>query len=171
MSLDPRQLRDYVVAPALKEIGLWSLGAEQLVMGTGAQESGFVYLAQKGGPALGLWQMEPATETDQLVQLGLVAPPNSSERRAQTLQLRRIGIALEEIMAGGFRSHQLSWNLLYAAAMCRFAYYRHPEPCPGPGDIEAMAKLYKLRYNTPAGAATEAEFVANYRRLVAPIYA
>lgn len=168
MSLDPRQLRDYVVTPALKAIGLWSLGAEQLVMGTGAQESGFVYLAQKGGgPALGLWQMEPATYNDIWLYI-----ENHGDAGGLTKAMESAELAwkMRELF-GGPDATNSPGDLSQGAAMCRIAYYRHPEPIPAPGDIEGMAKLYKLRYNTPAGAATEAEFVANYRRLVAPIYA
>jgi len=62
MSLDAGQLRMYVVRPVLRVMSAWSQPAEDLVMGTAAQESRLTYLRQLGGgPALGLWQMEPAT--------------------------------------------------------------------------------------------------------------
>lgn len=52
----------YVVRPVLRVMSAWSQPAEDLVMGTAAQESRLTYLRQLGGgPALGLWQMEPAT--------------------------------------------------------------------------------------------------------------
>ena len=54
-----------VIRPALEKLSLWSLSAEELVLGTAIVESGLTYLKQHGdGPALGLWQVEPATHDD-----------------------------------------------------------------------------------------------------------
>jgi hypothetical protein len=54
-----------VIAPALALIGLGGAAAEELMLGTALQESGGGWrLAQAAGPALGIWQMEPATFTD-----------------------------------------------------------------------------------------------------------
>ena len=54
-----------VIRPALTKINLWSRSAEELVLGTAIVESGLTYLKQRGeGPALGLWQIEPATHED-----------------------------------------------------------------------------------------------------------
>ena len=61
--LNVRDLRVEVIRPALRALDLWSPAAEDLVLGTAAQESGLAYLRQiGGGPALGLWQIEPATQ-------------------------------------------------------------------------------------------------------------
>ena len=48
MGLNPQQLRDLVIRPTLKRLGLWSTAAEELVLGTGIQESGLQYLQQLG---------------------------------------------------------------------------------------------------------------------------
>lgn len=51
-----------MIAPVLDKIGLWSHSAEELVFRTAIVESGLTYYKQHGkGPALGLWQIEPAT--------------------------------------------------------------------------------------------------------------
>ena len=58
-------LRSKVIRPALTKINLWSRSAEELILGTAIVESGLTYLKQRGeGPALGLWQGEPATHED-----------------------------------------------------------------------------------------------------------
>jgi hypothetical protein len=70
--LDPEQLRIFVVRPTLEALDLWSQAAENLVIGTAAQESHLTYIDQKEpagrrpriGPGLGLWQMEAATHDD-----------------------------------------------------------------------------------------------------------
>ncbi|MBF0148367.1 MAG: hypothetical protein HQL85_19610 [Magnetococcales bacterium] len=65
MGLNPHQLLEFVIRPALQRLGLWSEEAEQLVVGTGIQESGLRHLRQiGGGPGLGIWQMEPKTHAD-----------------------------------------------------------------------------------------------------------
>lgn len=170
MSLDPRQLRDLVVRPALEHIGLWSLAAEQLVMGTAAQESRLTYLAQVGGgPALGLWQMEPATHLDIWANflrfrkdlrrhvIGLLAPGVPAALTA----------AADPTVAPGPMA--LVLNLSYAAAMCRVHYYRSKAALPAEGDVAGMAKRWKSSYNSAAGAGKPEEFMRNWR-LVAELY-
>jgi hypothetical protein len=49
----------------------------------------------------------------------------------------------------------------YAAAMCRVHYLRVPAPIPT--DLAGQAAYYKAHYNTPEGAATTAEYLANWQ--------
>ena len=59
------QFCEYVIQPALESIGMYSEPAEQLLLGTACAESNLgTYLHQVGGPALGVFQIEPATHTD-----------------------------------------------------------------------------------------------------------
>ncbi len=141
------QLRDYVVRPALQYIGLWSIAAEQLVLGTALTESRGEYIRQVGGgPALGLWQMEPATHDDIWRWLEL-RPASRGELRRAVNDL----CTPADITVG---ASELIGNLWYAAAMCRVFYYRLPDALPPAGDPLTMAKLWKLRYNTYLGAGT-----------------
>ena len=148
--LDISQFRTAIIRPALETIGLYSLAAEELVLGTALQESGLRYLEQLGdGPALGLFQMEPATHDD--IQTNFLA-----YRPELLSSLRMLSHLTIPLMLVG--------NLWYAAAMCRIHYYRAPEALPEAGQINAQASLWKLRYNTPAGKGTAAEYVANWNR-------
>ena len=53
--LSVTHLQDWVIAPALNKLNLWSRSAEELVLGTAIVESGLTWLRQWGdGPALGL---------------------------------------------------------------------------------------------------------------------
>jgi len=63
-------------------------------------------------------------------------------------------------------SDDLINNDPYAIAMARVQYLRCPEAIPAPTDIEGIWRLYKLRYNTPMGAATHDEFMAKYNKYV-----
>lgn len=138
------QLRELVVRPALQFIGLHTPAAENLVLGTAIVESATDFLRQSGsGPALGLWQMEPATHDDIWVNY-------IGYRRALVERMNQL--TTSAAITDG--ATELVGNLYYAAAMCRIAYARAPEQLPEANDALAMAKLWKLRYNTPKGAGT-----------------
>lgn len=152
--LDPKQLRDLVVMPVLQQLDLPSdapskgAAAMELLMGTAMQESQLVYIHQLGGgPAVGLWQMEPATF------LWLAGWVNQRPSLLAKVMGYSIGISPQV--------NQLAGNVYLACAMARLRYYVVPEALPGQGDAEAQARYYKAHYNTPAGAATVEEYLAN----------
>ena len=151
--IDRRQLLDLVVRPALIEIGLLSDNALGLIMGTAAIESGFVHLAQLGGPALGLWQMEPATHNDIFA--------NYLEYRP-TLRKMVCG-------AGSPEALRLIYDLRYACKLARIQYLRAPEPIPAVDDLAGMDALYLKRYNA-GGKSRPGEFSERYRALCADLF-
>ena len=65
--MNPQQLHDYIIKPTLEYMGgnHNSIEARFLLLCTSAIESdcGY-YIKQVNGPALGIWQMEPATHDD-----------------------------------------------------------------------------------------------------------
>lgn len=159
MSLELSQLREYVVKPVLNELQMYSLAAEQLVLGTICQESGGRYLKQLDhGPAVGICQMEPATHKDiwlnYLTYQGTVAKDVASFLSARS----------EEVQAvTGYPDHkELISNLAYAVAMCRVHYRRQPQALPQANDIKGLAAYWKQLYNTPLGAGTVAEFIKHF---------
>ena len=142
------------VIPALDKVGLGGLADQELVLGTGIQESGLIFRRQHGnGPARGLWQMEPRTFYDLW---------NSFVGRDRMLH-----DALEAI-AGSMHPtpDMLASNDQFAAAMCRVLYRRMPTPLPDAGDIKAQARYWKKYYNTPLGAGKEFEYVRNWNMYV-----
>lgn len=152
--IDPKQLRYEVVRPSLEWIGLYSKEAEDLLMGTAAQESRLQYLKQLGtGPALGIFQMEPATHDDIWDNYLAFHPDLASQVRGLASQHKWTDNPARELVG----------NMMYAAAMSRVFYRRVKAALPEQGDVAAMARYWKRYYNTPLGAGTEAEFVRNYR--------
>ena len=146
-----KHLRLLVVRPALQQINLWSQDAENLVMGTAAQESRLQYLHQLGnGPAKGLFQMEPATHNDIWDNY-----LKYHDDWADTLRTMTVTGYM-----GTPDPNEMVWNLMYAAAMCRVFYRRKPGRLPY--DVEGMAAYWKKFYNTHLGAGTEAQFIRNY---------
>ena len=160
--MNVKQFRDLIVRPTLAALDLpGGLVAEQLVLGTAAQESRFEDLAQLGGgPALGLFQMEPATFRDLWDRY--LADPGRAELRERVTRL--LAPSPEPVQ-------QLVSNLRFATAMCRIRYLERPFRLPLQADSAKLAAVWKHWYNTPRGAGRPEEFERNYQRLVAPAYA
>jgi hypothetical protein len=139
----------------LHQMGLHSLAAVNLILGTVAKESDFgTYLRQLGGgPARGGIQMEPATERD-IWDRYLVYRPH-----LQKAVHRASGVS-------GPDESALELNLAYQIAMCRIHYLRVPEYFPDPNDVWGLARYWKRFYNTRRGAGTENEFVHAYRKYI-----
>ncbi|MBF0181341.1 MAG: hypothetical protein HQM03_15065 [Magnetococcales bacterium] len=157
MGLNPHQLREYIIRPVLQRLDLWSEAAEELVLGTGIQESGLVHLRQLGGgPARGLWQMEPNTHNDIW---------NNFLHFRNKLGLRILGPYTKP------DPMRLTWDLAYACAMCRVHYLRCPDALPEAGDIDGQARLWKKVYNTPLGAGTVEEYLSNWHRIMGGVEA
>ncbi|HCK17421.1 MAG TPA: hypothetical protein DHW36_02810 [Thalassospira sp.] len=162
MPINATQLRTLVVKPVLAELGLSAPDvAENLIMGTAAHESHLGdYIAQVGGgPALGIFQMEPATLHD--------CYDNYLDYRAD-LKAKVDGfLAAQPANPDGTpdKDAQLATNLAFATALCRIRYYRAPAAMPSdPNDVNGLAAYWKQYYNTPQGAGTVEQFVADYNR-------
>jgi len=148
------QMLALVIRPALEKLRLWSPSAEELVFGTAIVESGLTYLKQHGdGPALGLWQVEPATHDDLYTNFLNYRP----ELGSKLMELRAAGLSLDE---------NLATNLMYGAAVCRLCYYRKPDALPEAGDIEGQASFWKQHYNTIFGAGTVSKYVYKVQQVL-----
>lgn len=150
MSINCHDLRSLIVEPAISELGMWSVPAEDLLLGTAAQESLMgKYLKQKGdGPALGIFQIEPNTHAD-------VWDNYLKYRQAY---VKKIDPNLTEMPDHS----RLIYDLKYAAKIARLIYHRAPEVLPSPYDLNGLAKYWKKYYNTPKGKGTVEEFVKNF---------
>ncbi len=137
--VDPIELHDYVIVPALDQVGLNQPGASFLLLGTALVESDLTYLRQQSdGPALGLYQMEPDTHDDLWLWL--------TEYTRDRELARAISRLVAQWPPG---ATQLVSNLTYATVMARCLYRRRPEPLPFPvGDLTAHALYWKKHYNT-----------------------
>jgi len=152
--LDIDQFREAVIRPTLHYLGLHSTAAENLLLGTAVQESRLKYLKQiGGGPALGVFQIEPATHKDVWDNFLEFRPDLASKVR---------GIASQRTFFKNADS-ELMFNLRYSAAIARLIYLRAPAKLPRYDDIEGLARYWKTYYNTTLGAGTTAEFILNYR--------
>lgn len=123
------------------QLGLYSDAAASLVLGTAMHESHLIYLKQiGGGPALGLWQMEPTTHDDIWNNF---------------LKFRTDLGDLVKRIAGDPKPSAtlLIGNLWYACAMARLRYRRVPAALPDNAP-DALTAFWKVNYNTLLGAGT-----------------
>jgi hypothetical protein len=159
MGINPKQLRELVIIPALKYLNPvipYSIEAVDLLCMTAAHESlNGTYLKQIKGPALGIYQMEPATHDDIWKNF-----------------LAYNGEIAEDTIQYGSSALDLVTRLDYATAMARVHYYRVPEALPkckdtGPDSdyIYELAKYAKKYYNTHLGKATADDYFDAFVKL------
>lgn len=127
--------------------------AVDLLMGTCAQESHLgTYRRQLGGgPALGIFQMEPNTFNDIL----------NNYLKARTPLRDKI---LEISSLKEFSPEDLVDNDILAICMARVHYLRKPDSIPA--SLDGQAEYWKKHYNTYLGKGTVEEYKANYKRWV-----
>ena len=141
LGLDPEQLIEHVIRPTLEYLGWYSRAAEELVLGTAITESRLRYIKQiGGGPAMGIYQMEPNTFRD--IKANYLSYNDDLYEMIESLRDRRDSTQEEE----------LCYNLAYATAMCRAHYRRQPAKLPERGNAVAQATYWKQYYNTHYGS-------------------
>ncbi len=145
-------LEKSVIAPVFEHLAghvprLDSPAARRLLLGTALVESGGREIFQRsGGPAVSLFQIEPATFAD-------VWERYLSER----LVLRDAVSALA--WPGIEPVVQLPVNQHLACAVARIRYWMTPAPLPEANDLAALGAYWKRHYNTSQGAGTVEKFV------------
>lgn len=156
MTINAKQFRELIVRPTLKYLDPeipYSTEAEDLLVMTAAHESHLgTYIKQVNGPALGVYQMEPATHDDIWA--------NFLKYQA------KIFWVIDDLRHG---SNNLVFDLRYATAMARVHYYRDKEAIPKEKDyptrseyIDALGAYAKRVYNTELGKATAKQYVKDY---------
>lgn len=155
MSFNAKQFKEVIIQPTLLKLGMDSEAAQNLLMGTMAQESHFgKYVKQLGsGPALGVYQMEPNTHND-LVNNYIKYKPEIKKTLSDAFGYKFLEAEI------------LTYDLRYATIFCRLHYRRRPEPLPNANDLYDLAEYWKRHYNTYLGAGTTEEFIHNYKRFI-----
>jgi hypothetical protein len=150
--MDAQQLHDYIIKPTLQYMGgnYYSKESAFLLLCTAAIESNCgEYIKQINGPALGIWQMEPATHDDiwQFCDAFLV---------------RDFEYLIERLASESVNDSNLIDLIVcpsYACAMARLKYSMDPNQLPkltgdSSVDLKSFYDYYKRVYNTELGAST-----------------
>ena len=133
--------------------GAMNPAAVNLLIGTAAHEStvgGHTRLHQIGGPARGIYQIEPDTRAD--------IDENYLAFR-ETLR----DFVLGTIPSDSDPDAQLATNLEYATVIARLVYWRRTFTWPDdPADLDALGDIWKQHYNTALGAGTAEQFIEHF---------
>lgn len=121
----------------------------ELLLVTSQVESNMGFLTkQQGGPALGVFQMEPATEKDILENY--IKPNKKLEQIFQNVKSKRKVDGVSE----------LQYNFAYATLITVCAYKRYIDTglinLPKLGDIDGQTYVWKKIYNSVKGKGTQA---------------
>lgn len=169
MSIDATQFRELIVRDTLLDLDHvipYREEAEDLLCMTAAHESLLgTYIKQVGGPALGVYQMEPATHDDIWYNYLLTRPLKEAV-------LSFCDTYIQEFVEDGkpfskYPSRGLIANLKYATAMARVHYWRVPEALPRKDSepftyLASLAIYAKKYYNTPLGKAAMDDYYQAY---------
>jgi len=166
MAINYEQLRDCVIIPTLQYLDPeipYSDEAVDLLMLTCAHESNLgTYLKQVGGPACGIFQLEPDTHDD--IWGNYISYRGGIEDKINRLSL---GMTLPAMA----HSEESIYNLPFATAMARVHYYRVPESIPKKKDfaveddyLQALACYAKRHFNTHLGKAKSSDYYWAYQK-------
>ena len=143
--MDPQQLHDFIIKPTLEYMGCNhdSKEARFLLLCTAAIESdcGY-YIKQVGGPALGIWQMEPKTHQD--INL------NCDALNASSMQKIQCSLYMPYNEASDISG--LLNNPMYACCMARLKYSMTPKQLPkltgvAKEDLKSFYYYYAKHYH------------------------
>jgi len=141
-----KQIRE-IIEWSLKKMDLHSKDAVDLVYKTGNAETGYKHLKQMGdGPALGFWQVEPATLIDTIDNYVKYRP--KLEKGLISLGYDRTDIEIR-VMS----------SIALQVAFCRLKYRRDKYPLPKANDLQGQAECWKRVYNTHLGKGTIKHFM------------
>jgi hypothetical protein len=154
MSICPEHFRE-MIQETLMPVDLWTQSAEELLIGTAAQESHLgTYLFQLGGgPAVGVYQMEPSTHSD-IWDNYLLFRPELVQKVDFTC-----GVAECDHYA-------LKYDLRYQTIMARIHYRRVKEPLPKWTDVFAQSVYWDRHWNRNPDKGFPEQYRDNYFKYV-----
>ena len=166
MGIHTNDLREAIIRPTLELLGEWSQSAENLLMGTAAQESALGFrLNGNKGDELGLYRISAKTHT-QIWDAFLIKDPDLASR------LR--GFASQQQFLKS-PHNELIVNLAYATGVAWMVYKRHGLILVNNLSIRELAQYWLSYYCTRDNQNDQAThnniaeidtFVQNYHTLV-----
>ncbi len=154
------ELREQIIGPTLKYLGITSSVAEELLLGTAALESKLNPLCQ-GDDGLGIYQITPDQHRQIWDQYLAFKPDLASKVRGLASQHRFLQDPDKE----------LSWNLSYATAIAWLIYQREEIVLPKHSEVHQLGQLWlKCFGKNRSSDKSERRFngwLTNYRRSLA----
>lgn len=145
-----KNILKHLIETSLNKIGVDSLSAVNLMLGTCAVESNFgEYLKQINGPALGIYQIEPNTEKD--IWENYLKYHNNFKN-----------IIINDFKIKTYGTYEVQ-NFGYQTIIAFLCYYRKNKNFPEHDDIEGLANFWKKYYNTYMGKGKIQDFINKYK--------
>ena len=136
-----------IIVWTLKKMDLYSPTAADLIYKTGMAETGYKHLKQMGdGPAIGFWQVEPATLRDTIENYVKYRPELQKG-------LKSLGFSSDDM------EMRVMSNIALQVVFCRLKYKRDKYALPLIGDLKGQAEYWKRVYNTHLGKGTIEHFM------------
>lgn len=136
-----------IIKWTLKYLDMDSPEAREIIFRTGMAETGYRAIEQYGGgPAVGFFQVEPATINDTIDNYVSYRPH---------IQTKLWGLGFEEKDS----EIRVMGSIPLQVAFCRLKYRRDKHALPECGNIEAQAKYWKRVYNSIKGKGTVEHFI------------
>ncbi|MBU2709812.1 hypothetical protein [Zooshikella harenae] len=157
MGICPDELRHYVIKPTLDYIDMWSPFAENLLLGTAAQESGLgFYLKRRKQRSLGIYCITPMMHKNIWDRYLVKHSDLASKIRGLASQ--------HEFLANPHA--ELATNLSYATAIAWLIYKRNQNFIESePSNIYTLAKCWRRFYHVRPQAHLES-FIQHYQTLI-----
>lgn len=166
MGIYAKDLRELVVRPTLLQLNEWSPAAENLLLGTAAQESQLGFRMQTNHTkGAGLYRISETTHIQVWDQFLVTDPELASRVR---------GLASQQQFLK-FPHCELITNLGYATGIAWMVYKRNNIQLPSENDIAGLADCWQRYYDSrdpnqstlASISNNEADkFILNYRKLV-----
>ena len=158
MGICSRELRHYVVRPTLKHLRVWSLSAENLLLGTAARESGLgFHLKPANTQALGIYQISPRMHRN--IWDNYLAHQSELSSMVRGLASQREFLTHPH--------HELATNLAYSTAIAWLVYWRldlNIKKIDSDNTL-ALAKIWQKHFHSRCSGSAES-FVASFNTLV-----
>jgi len=141
MGIFATDLRSLVIRPTLEQLDDWSPAAENLLLGTAAQESQLGFRLHNSHPqsnqhqGQGLYRISPHTHIQVWDDFLITDPELASRLRGLASQQQFLKAPHQELIT----------NLSYATGVAWMIYKRHEITLPDANDIEALG-AYWLQY-------------------------
>ncbi len=151
------ELREQIIGPTLRYLGIDSNAAEELLLGTAALESELNPL-HKDAEGLGIYQITPKQHRQIWDDYLAFKPELASRVRGLASQHRFLQDPDSE----------LSWNLSYATAIAWLIYQREEIVLPAQTEAEQLGLLWRKCFGQRPGTAKSAKqfngWLERYRR-------
>tara|TARA_Y100000310_G_C20557034_1_gene751087 strand:+ start:432 stop:887 length:456 start_codon:yes stop_codon:yes gene_type:complete len=140
-----REIKE-IIQFTLEHLDMYSEDAASLVYRTGMAESSYKHLRQVQGPAIGFFQVEPATIIDTV---------NNYVDYRPELKTKLYSLGWDD---SNYEQRVLA-SIALQAAFCRLKYRRDSKPLPKANNVMEQAKYWKRVYNSKYGKGTVEHFM------------